>query len=96
VGRRLYSPGVAVTHSEAVAALAAPAVVRLHPDELSRLGMASGAPVRVTSPRGAVTLPASADKGIPPGVVWMPVAAAADLIDVAKATFVTVEAGAGG
>jgi NADH-quinone oxidoreductase subunit G len=95
-GRKLYSPGVAVTHSEAVSALAATAVARLHPDELSRLGMASGAPVRVTSPRGAVTLPANADKGIPSGAVWMPVAAAADLIDATKATFVTVEVGTGG
>ena len=95
-GRQLYSPGVAVTHSEAVAALAAPAVIRLHPEELSRLGMASGAPVRVTSARGAVTLPASADKGIPPGLVWMPAAAATDLIDVATATFVNVEVGVGG
>jgi len=85
-----------VTHSEAVAALAAPAVIRLHPEELSRLGMASGAPVRVTSARGAVTLPASADKGIPPGLVWMPAAAATDLIDVATATFVNVEVGVGG
>jgi anaerobic selenocysteine-containing dehydrogenase len=94
--RKLYSPSVAVSHSAAVGALAAPAVVRLHPDELSRLGMASGASVRVTSARGAVTLPASADKGIPPGVVWMPVATAADLIDVARATVVNVEVGVGG
>jgi formate dehydrogenase major subunit len=94
--RKLYSPGVTVTHSDAVAGLAAPAVVQLHPEELNRLGMASGAPVRVTSPRGAVTLPAGADKGIPPGVVWMPAAAAADLIDATRATYVTVEAGAGG
>ncbi|MGH9008622.1 MAG: molybdopterin oxidoreductase family protein, partial [Acidimicrobiia bacterium] len=94
--RKLYSPGVAVTHSEAVSALAAPAVARLHPDELSRLGMDSGAPVRVTSPRGAVTLPASADKGVPLGNVWLPAAEAADLIDVAKATFVNVEVGVGG
>jgi hypothetical protein len=95
-GRKLYSPGVAVTHSEAVSGLAAPDVVRLHPDELSRLGMASGAPLRVTSPRGAVTLPVSADKGIPSGAVWMPLSAAADLIDAGQATFVTVEAGVGG
>jgi NADH-quinone oxidoreductase subunit G len=95
-GRKLYSPGVAVTHSEAVSGLAAADVVRLHPDELNRLGMASGAPVRVTSPRGAVTLPASADKGIPPGTAWMPLSATADLIDATTATFVTVEVGTGG
>ena len=58
--------------------------------------MASGAPVQVTSPSGAVTLPANADKGIPPGVVWMPAAAAADLIDDARTTFVNVEVGVGG
>jgi hypothetical protein len=94
--RKLYSPGVAVIHSEAVGVLAAPAVVRLHPDELNRLGMASGAPVQVTSPRGAVTLPAEADQGIPPGMVWLQAAVAADLIDVASATVVNVEVGVGG
>ena len=96
VSRKLYSPGVTVTHSEAVAGLAAPAVARLHPDELGRLGMASGAPLRVTSARGAVTLVASADQGVPPGTVWLPSAEAADLIDVATATFVNVEVGVGG
>ena len=87
---------MAVTHSEAVAGLAAPAVVRMHPDELSRLGTTSGAPVQVTSPRGVVTLTASADKGVPPGTVWMLAGEAADLIDAATATFVNVEVGVGG
>jgi len=96
VGRKLYSPGVTVTRSEAVAELVSPAVVRLHPDELERLGLAAGADVRVTSPRGAVTLPTAADKGIPVGAVWMPVDAAADLIDAATATYVNVEVGVGG
>jgi NADH-quinone oxidoreductase subunit G len=94
--RQLYSPGVVVTHSDAVAGLAASAVVRMHPDELSRLGTTSGAPVQVTSPRGAVTLTASADKGVPPGIVWLSAGEAADLIDVASATFVNVEVGVGG
>jgi anaerobic selenocysteine-containing dehydrogenase len=94
--RRLYSPGVAVTRSDAVAGLAAPAVVRMHPDELSRLGTSAGAPVQVTSPRGAVTLTVSADNGVPPGIVWLPAGEAADLIDVAKPTFVNVEVGVGG
>jgi len=94
--RKLYSPGVTVTHSEAVAGLAAAGVARLHPDELSRLGMAPGAPLRVTSPRGAITVTADADKAVPPGIVWLPAGEAADLIDVAKPTFVTVEAGVGG
>ncbi len=94
--RKLYSPGVAVTHSEAVSALAVSGVARLHPEELSRLGMASGAPLQVTSPRGAVTLTASADKGVPPGIVWLSAGEAADLIDVARATVVNLEVGVGG
>jgi anaerobic selenocysteine-containing dehydrogenase len=96
VGRKLYSPGVTVTHSGAVAELAAPAVVRLHPDELERVGLAAGADVRVTSSRGAVTLPVAADKGIPVGTVWMPADAAGALIDAATATYVSVEVGVGG
>jgi len=52
--------------------------------------------VQVTSPRGVITLTASADKGVPPGTVWMPAGEAADLIDVARATFVNVEVGVGG
>jgi hypothetical protein len=79
-GRKLYDPGVTVTHSDAVASLTAPAVVRLHPDELGRLGISAGAPARVASSRGSVTLPAVADKGIPTGTAWLPVGVAGDLI----------------
>jgi formylmethanofuran dehydrogenase subunit D len=68
----------------------------MHPDELSRLGTSAGAPVQVTSPRGTVTLIASADAGVPAGTVWLPAGEAADLIDAAKPTFVSVEVGVGG
>jgi NADH-quinone oxidoreductase subunit G len=99
--RRLYSPGVAVTHSAAVSGLAAEDVVRLHPDDLTRLGLAADAPVTVTSRRGSVTLPVKADKGIPAGVAWIGAGAAADLIDAdpaqaETATSVSVEVGVGG
>ena len=91
---KLYDPGVAVTHSPAVSGLAAPATVRLHPDDLVRLGAAVS--VRVTSPRGSVTLPVFADRSVPPGVAWMPPGAAADLVDVAAAvTTVSVEVAGG-
>jgi NADH-quinone oxidoreductase subunit G len=93
--RTLYDAGVAVTQSAAVSGLVAPPTVRLHPDELGRLGAAAGASVRVTSPRGSVTLPASADRAVPAGVVWMPPGAAADLIDAAVVTTVSVEVAAG-
>jgi NADH-quinone oxidoreductase chain G len=89
--RKLYEPGVAVTRSAAVSGLAAAADVRLHPDELGRLGLTAGNTVRVTSPRGAVSLPAGADKAIPAGVAWMPPGPAADLIDAAALTVVSVE-----
>jgi NADH-quinone oxidoreductase subunit G len=89
--RKLYDPGVAVIHSGAVSGLAAVAAVRLHPDEVGRLGLATGASVLVSSPRGSVTLPAVADKGIPAGVAWMPPGAAADLIDAAAVTVVSLE-----
>jgi anaerobic selenocysteine-containing dehydrogenase len=75
--------------------VAEPDVVRLHPDELGRIGATAGAPVRVTSPRGSVTLPVTGDKAIPPDVVWMAPGAAADLIDAAGVTTVTVEVGSG-
>jgi predicted molibdopterin-dependent oxidoreductase YjgC len=94
--RKLYSPGVTVTHSAAVAQLTAEDDVRLHPDEISRIGVASGAPVRVTSARGSVTLPAVADRVVPPGVVAIAPGAAADLIDAGAVTTVEVEVGVGG
>ncbi|HKN40042.1 MAG TPA: molybdopterin-dependent oxidoreductase, partial [Acidimicrobiia bacterium] len=95
-GRKLYDPGVAVTHSAAVSGLAVTAAVRLHPDELGRLGAAPGASVRITSPRGTVTAPAIADQGVPAGVAWLAREAAADLVDATGAvTVVNVEATGG-
>jgi anaerobic selenocysteine-containing dehydrogenase len=82
---------VAVTHSQAVAKLAAPDCVRLHPDELGRLGVATDGSVRVTSSRGSLTLPAIGDKAIPAGVAWMSTGPAAELIDVAAVSVVNVE-----
>jgi NADH-quinone oxidoreductase subunit G len=95
-GRKLYSPGVVVTHSAAVSNLAEEEFVRLHPDEFDRLGLASGGPVTVTSPRGSVTVPAKADAAVPAGVLWITSSAAGDLIDAAMVTTVSVEVGVGG
>ncbi|HYH50209.1 MAG TPA: NADH-quinone oxidoreductase subunit NuoG [Acidimicrobiia bacterium] len=94
-GRKLYNPGVAVTHSEAVATLAAVDCVRLHPDEVGRLGISAGAPVRVTSSRGSVTLPAVADNAVPAGVAWMPPGPAAEVTSVGTVTVVNVETAGG-
>jgi NADH-quinone oxidoreductase chain G len=95
-GRKLYSPGVVVTHSAAVSNLAEEDFVRLHPDEFGRLGLASDAPVTVTSARGSVTVPAKADPAVPAGVLWITSSAAGDLIDAATTTTVSVEVGVGG
>jgi len=89
--RMLYDPGVTVTHSAAVSGLAVTPSVRLHPDELGRLGIAAGASVRATSPRGSVTLPAVADRSVPAGVALIPPGAAGDLIDASAVTAVNVE-----
>jgi formate dehydrogenase major subunit len=55
----------------------------LHGDDLARLGLAPGDPVRVASRRGEVVLTARQDDGTPPGTVFIPFAyveAAANLL----------------
>jgi anaerobic selenocysteine-containing dehydrogenase len=52
--------------------LRAAPVLRVHPQELARLGVASGDRVKVTSGRGSRTVPVVADAGVPPGVASMP------------------------
>jgi NADH-quinone oxidoreductase subunit G len=54
--------------------LAGPAVARLHPEELARLGAAAGDALELTGPGGCVTLPAAADEDVPPGAVFVPYA----------------------
>jgi len=51
-----------------LAVLAPAAVVRAHPAELGRLGVADGDRVRVRSGRGALVLEAQGDEGVPRGV----------------------------
>jgi formate dehydrogenase major subunit len=47
-------------------------VASLAPVELRRLGIAAGAPVRVTTRRGTVELKARADSNVAPGMVFIP------------------------
>ncbi|MGH7095461.1 MAG: molybdopterin dinucleotide binding domain-containing protein, partial [Stellaceae bacterium] len=44
----------------------------LAPSELRRLGVAAGAPVRVTTRRGRIELKARADSNVAPGMVFIP------------------------
>jgi NADH-quinone oxidoreductase subunit G len=73
---------VGYTH---LAGLGRPASVSVHPAELERLGVVPGGTVRITSSRGSVTLPASADAHLPKGSASLTfnvtTPGAADLID---------------
>ena len=84
-GHVLYDLAVSVVSSPHLAGLRQPPSVTVHPTELERLGVAPGGMVRITSSRGSVTLPASADPQLPKGWADLTfnVAApgAADLID---------------
>ncbi|GHJ38632.1 molybdopterin oxidoreductase family protein [Streptomyces sp. TS71-3] len=46
--------------------------LQVHPDDADRLGLADGAPVRITGPGGTVTAPAEFTDTVRPGVVSLP------------------------
>ncbi len=83
--RRLYDLGVAVSASPPLAGLPRPSTVRVHPHDFERLGVDEGAAVSVRTGRGAVSLPAEADRRVPRGcavvVVNQPGAAVTSLLD---------------
>ncbi|MGH8994153.1 MAG: molybdopterin oxidoreductase family protein, partial [Acidimicrobiia bacterium] len=93
--RRLYDAGVTVSRSAALAPLAEPGVVRVHPTEADRLGLTRGDPVRVSGPRASIILPMRPDPGVPPGVAWVPFhppgPGGVDLVDGATLTRVRLE-----
>ncbi|WP_305792531.1 molybdopterin dinucleotide binding domain-containing protein, partial [Salmonella enterica] len=84
-GRKLYDAGTFVTHSPSLAPLATTAPLRVHPSDLERLGLTSGARVRVTSSRTSLVLVTEADAGVPARTAVLtfnqPGPGAADLID---------------
>jgi NADH-quinone oxidoreductase subunit G len=85
--RTLYDRGTLVLHSPSLAKLPTPASLRMHPQDLGRLGLDTGATVRVTAPAGrSAVLEAVADDAVPRGVVAMHVnhdgADPASLIDI--------------
>jgi anaerobic selenocysteine-containing dehydrogenase len=87
--RTLYDTGRIVVSSPALAQFAGVSALAVHPSDLSRLGVsAEGDDVRVTSPRGTVTLPVVADAATAPGTAFMAFAQAgdagpSDLVDIA-------------
>jgi NADH-quinone oxidoreductase subunit G len=67
VTRKLYDLGTEVQTSPALASLAPGAVVRLHPHDFDRVGVAAGTSVTVSSARGSIALPVHPDDGVPRG-----------------------------
>ncbi|HVM40609.1 MAG TPA: molybdopterin dinucleotide binding domain-containing protein, partial [Acidimicrobiia bacterium] len=86
-GRKLYDAGLMVQKSPFTAPLAPPAVLHVSPQNYEALGVTADEKVKVTSARGSVVLPVTADPGVPKGVAWLafnqPGHNAADLIDAA-------------
>ncbi|MFI5372799.1 MAG: NADH-quinone oxidoreductase subunit NuoG, partial [Candidatus Eisenbacteria bacterium] len=70
--RTLYDAGRIVSSSSSLAALASEAALVVHPNDLSRIGVAAaGATVRVTSARGTISLPVLADAATAPGTAFI-------------------------
>jgi NADH-quinone oxidoreductase subunit G len=67
--RKLYDHGTLVQKSPSLAHLAAADTVRMNPAELERLGVESGAALKISSAKAAVTSPVVADAGVPRGIV---------------------------
>ena len=84
-GRQLehWHTGSMTRRSGVLDALEPAPTASLHSDDLARLGLEPGDPVRVASRRGEVVLTARQDDGTPPGTVFIPFAyveAAANLL----------------
>ena len=88
-GRKLYDAGTLVQHSPSLAGLAAAAPLRVNPADLHRLGLTSGARIRLTSSRTTLVMVAEADLGVPRGTAALTFNQvgqfAADLIDATAA-----------
>jgi NADH-quinone oxidoreductase subunit G len=65
--RKLYDDGVLVQRSPALAGLTPGSKLAVNPYDFDRLGVAKGSRVRVTSPRGRITLDVDVDPGVPRG-----------------------------
>lgn len=67
--RRLYDRGTMVSHAPSLAGLAGSSVLAVNPDDLTRIGIADGTRVKVTSSRGSLTVPVTFDTTVPVGTV---------------------------
>jgi formate dehydrogenase major subunit len=73
-GRQLehWHTGAMTRRASVLDGLEPEAVASLSPQDLARLGLAPGDPVRVVTRRGAIELRARADGAVPAGVVFVP------------------------
>jgi NADH-quinone oxidoreductase subunit G len=65
--RKLYDHGTHVGHAPSLAGLAGSSALSVNPDDLTRIGIADGTRVKVTSSKGTLTVPATFDATVPPG-----------------------------
>ena len=72
LARVLYDRGTLVQQGPSLARLAPEAVLRLHPADAARLGVADGGRVRLTGSAGSAELPAALDASLAPGTVYLP------------------------
>ena len=71
-GRKLWDAGTNVSHSPSLKHLAEESTLRVHPSDLQRLGVSSGASVRVISTRTTEILVAVEDESILRGTAVLP------------------------
>ena len=71
-GRKLWDAGTNISHSPSLKHLAEESTLRVHPSDLQRLGVSSGASVRVISTRTTETVVAVADESILRGTAVLP------------------------
>ncbi|MBA2607745.1 MAG: NADH-quinone oxidoreductase subunit NuoG [Actinobacteria bacterium] len=77
-GRMLYDNGWATASSPSLANLAKPVALRANPRDLDRLGVTTGAQVRVSGAHASFVVAVKADPGVPLGSAWLPVNVAVD------------------
>jgi predicted molibdopterin-dependent oxidoreductase YjgC len=84
-GRRLYDAGRTVSASPSLVGLVPDAALCVHPQEIARIGVTDGDPVRITTSRGTQTLALTGDVTVPLGVAVMtfnlPGVGVGDLVD---------------
>mgnify|MGYP006278831741 FL=1 len=96
VSRRMYDQGISTSKSPSLAHLAQKNILRVHPAELSRIGVADGATVKVTSARTSIQIAVTGDDSVARGVAQLtfnaPGINSADLVGIDSAvTDVRVE-----